>query len=177
MLRKINEAHCRDYKIETDYNVPLDLESPSYRGGYTVYYRLVFGAKSLIEIGLDDELGQITRLVLVLFNEYKSTSSPYCMDGEIVEGVGPVFDLGIFRDKKGEMHWVDEEKKFYVVCGPDFMSIYLDEDRPVSKRYKLGRSILGIDTRGMLQEITVLNISENDLKLILRNKGQTNKTR
>ncbi|ENJ9654212.1 hypothetical protein AB2T14_001835 [Clostridium botulinum] len=155
---------CKDKElvnIEFDRYVPLNIEFGSWNVSEesTIYWRIGDFKKSLIEIGIGKNKGELRSITLTLAENVYKLDNLKNENLKVVEGM-PKIQVDNFENET----YIDEKGDIKVYIGSDTVCIVFSENEVISfiKNYNIE---FGIDSNEMISRIIVKNVknSEKDI--------------
>lgn len=162
MLRVLEYKEKKSTNIEFDVYTPINIEFGSWNISKepTIYWRTGDFKKSLMEIGVGKNTGDIRSITLTLSDNVYKIDNLNTKNLKVIEGI-PVIKVDKFMNET----YVDEKGELKVYIGSNKVYILFSENEieSIVQNDSVG---FGLDSNEMICSIVVKDIGENE-KIIL----------
>lgn len=175
MLRLIDIRESKTVSVEVDEYIPFVAEFESDILSPPLYWRGGDGKRSLVEIGLERQSGIIKSITLTAINPSKVKQTEQKLISGVPEVAGcPIFDISTWSNKEEgdySSSFMDEMSLlFSLTIGRNYLSVNFEKTDKIVRFIRNAAIRFGITERGELTSIDLLNLTDQEIGIVISNQ-------
>lgn len=164
MLRIIGSTELNVCSVQVADYLPISVRCTQVASPTPLYWRTGDFKKSLLEIGLNQNTGELYRVTVTLIGNYSRGEIEAFAEARTVQGSVPICDISGWPADR----FKDEPFTFTTLIGEDSVSIWLGPTASLKTIYEIGHVRFAADGEANLRVLQFTHLSRSDLDRIIK---------